>query len=261
MIKLNIFIKKITLVSSLLLSPSLVWAMGINEGLNCIEAVQGSRYEVAMQKCELEAEEGNAQAAEMLGFMSLKGNGGPRDWKYAKRFLEQSVKLGNLNANRYLGVIYWNGLGVKVDHEKAHELFKSCLSFDLSTDISCTVQYAKTLSSQQNSLDDKLSALAIYQKLLDNHAYEYSFNYSKLALNLDKYEEAFIYAELFIRWAKRYGDLALLRQKYNEAEKISAQATKHLTDEELTKDSFWVKHKIFEINKAFYEENTNPLSN
>lgn len=216
--------------------------------LNCIDSIKAKHFEVAMQQCELETEEGNAAAAEMLGYLFLEGKGGPKDWGLAKRYLEQAVNLGNNNANRYLGVIYWNGLGVKTNHQLAHSYFSRCLSFSKGEDISCSVQYAKTLSATSNTLEDKIHALEIYEKLLENEAYEYSFNYAKLALALKYYQQAFEYAELFILWAKRYGDLASLRHIYIEAEQISAEAAKNLTDEMLTTGSNNVKNKIQQIN-------------
>jgi hypothetical protein len=245
----------------LFLSPFCSLAAEIQNS-ECIESVKKKNYLIAFQQCEIEAEQNNPYAAEMLGFMYLKGIGAPRDWNLANRYLVQSVNLGNINANRYLGVMYWNGFGVKADKDRAHDLFNKCLTFSHDADISCTVQYAKTLSSQTNNFSDREHALSIYEELLQNEAYDYSYDYAKLALSLRKFKTAFRFSELFILWSKRYGDLASLRLKYIDSEKISSEAARFLSDEELTIESNWVKHEIQKINrKANPSYKTNELKN
>lgn len=221
---------------------------------NCLETVQKQRFYIAMQQCEYEAEKGDAVAAELLGFMYLKGKGGPRDWNLARRYLEQSINFGNIKASRYLAVIYWNGLGVPKDEEKAKKLFNDCLTYEKNADNSCAVQYAKTLSYNTNSLDNREKALEIYQNLIDNEAYEYSYNLAKVALSLKKYNLAYRQSEFFLLWAKRYGNLPVLRTKFYEAEKVSTKASKKISPEELSLGSSWIKARIMDINRAYIKQ-------
>lgn len=248
-----IFGLRITLLG-LLISTTAIASSDFKPDESCQDSVQKQHYDIALQQCEFESEKGDSLASEFLGFMYLKGKGGPRDWNLAKRFLEQSVDQGNVMANRYLAVMYWNGLGVPKDREKAKELFQKCVNYDKEKDIACTVQYAKTLSYNTNSIEDKRNALTLYQKLVDHEAYEYSYNYSKLALSLNKYNLAYRQSEFFLLWAQRYGNLAELRTKFRDAENISANAAKKISVEELSIGSSLIKAKIMDINRAFLNQ-------
>lgn len=242
-------ILSLTLVS-LMLFNNLSYAEESIETSKCINAIKHEHYDIAFQQCEHEADNGDALAAEMLGYMYLKGKGTSRDWNTSRKFLEQSVDLGNNMAYRYLGIIYWNGLGVERNVEKARELFNECVTYDVSQDISCTLQFAKVLSYNTNSTANKNEALDMYKKLFDNGYYEASVYYARVAHMLKKESEAYRYAEFFMLWVKRYGDLSLLRKNYLEAERIRDSASVNLSSNELNEGFNWVRSLLNDINLA-----------
>ena len=137
------------LFSTVLLS-TYAYAANDNEVDECQSALSKENYDVAFQRCEYEAEKGDALAAEIMGFLYLKGLGTTRDWDLARKYLEQSIDAGNLNASRYLAILYWNGLGVEKSNEKAREYFKDCLVIAKDKNIDCAVQYAKVLGYNSN---------------------------------------------------------------------------------------------------------------
>ncbi len=246
----------ISFVSTALLVSGVSYAE-VNSSLqneDCNTAIALEHYDAALAVCEYEADKGNPEASMNIGYMYLKGKGVSRDWGQTRRYLEQSVDAGNLKAYRYLGVLYWNGLGVKRDTNKAREMFNLCLEFDPEKDLSCTAQYAETLSFGTNSTQDKQEAVDIYQKLFDNRAYEYSFYLAKQQLALGNNLAAYRNIEFFIMWAKRYGDLSKLRKNMNEAERIDSEARQSLSENELTEGFKWARDLVFAINHGDREK-------
>src|SRR5574343_247658 len=68
---------------------------------------------------------------------------------------EYEAEKGDAVAAELLGFMYLK------DEEKAKKLFNDCLTYEKNADNSCAVQYAKTLSYNTNSLDNREKALEI----------------------------------------------------------------------------------------------------
>ena len=96
----------------------------------CLDLVSHYSFELALQQCENELERGSLVANEILGYIYLKGKSGYRDVDLERRYFEQARKEGIKHASGFLGMIYWQGLGVEVNKDKARGYFMECL--DLS---------------------------------------------------------------------------------------------------------------------------------
>ena len=248
----GLFMRKFTgmLIIAVSIASSAAFAEDEIAEENCSEAFASEHYETALQLCEHDADKGDALAAEHLGYIYLKGKVGSRQWKLARRYLEQSVDAGNNQAYRYLAQLYWNGLGVKRDKAKARDMFNECVTYEKGADLSCTDQFARILGFHTNTIDERKESLQIYEKLLSMDAYEYSVSLAKQALEIDKPEEAFRYAEFFQLWSKRYGDLAKLRSEIEQAQNISVVARNQISEEKAHEGLEWARNKIYAINHA-----------
>ncbi|MBQ3682221.1 MAG: sel1 repeat family protein [Succinimonas sp.] len=217
-------------------------------GDSCFQAVSEERYDNAFTLCENETEKGDAEAAMHLGYMYLKGKGTVRDWDQARKYLEQAVDQGNLMAYKYLGVLYWNGLGVPRDINKARDLFRQCLKFEPGEDLSCTAQFAETLTFGSNSRQNAMEAAELYSTLLKNRNYEYAYYLAKQQVELQENAAAFKNIEFFLLWSKRYGDLSALRKNITSAQKLENSLRGVIGDQE-SRDGFnWARDLIYAIN-------------
>jgi len=238
-----------------LVSSGSVYAAELSGGESCEEAMKHAHYDVAVQQCEYEAEKGSAEAAEYLGYIYLKGKGAPRDWVLAKKYLEQAVDGGVVTASRYLAILYWNGLGVERSRDKAMELFRDCISYEEQNGgVSCKVQLAQTLSFGTNSQDDHRYAKDIYAGLVENKDYQYSLDLAKMYLTLGNDANAYKYAEFYIWWAKRYGDIEQIRLSMSEASVVKNKAAASLSDNQVNSAYTWVKNEIHKINEEHLQQ-------
>lgn len=248
---LVMFAKLALFLFSTVLLSTYAYAANDNEVDECQSALSKENYDVAFQRCEYEAEKGDALAAEIMGFLYLKGLGTTRDWALARKYLEQSIDAGNLNASRYLAILYWNGLGVEKSNEKAREYFKDCLVIAKDKNIDCAVQYAKVLGYNSNPPAIKEEAIDVYNKLIDVEHYEFSYDLASISLNVGKYKQSYKYAEFFIFWVRRYGDIALYSKSVQDSERIKEEARRHLTDADIGECYNWVKDEIYKISQKF----------
>ena len=231
-----------------LVVSGLVSAASDINGDSCFQAVSEERYDNAFTLCENETEKGDAEAAMHLGYMYLKGKGTVRDWDQARKYLEQAVDQGNLMAYKYLGVLYWNGLGVPRDINKAREMFRQCLKFEPGEDLSCTAQFAETLTFGSNSRQNATEAADLYSELLKNRNYEYAYYLAKQQIELQENVAAFKNIEFFLLWSKRYGNLSALRKNITSAQKLENSLRGVLNDQE-SRDGFnWARDLIYAIN-------------
>lgn len=69
------------------------------------------------------AEQGNAEAQNMLGFMYRYGQGVPQDFEQARVWYRRAADQGNATAQNNLGALYRQGLGVPQDYEEAFRWF------------------------------------------------------------------------------------------------------------------------------------------
>ncbi|HTS54110.1 MAG TPA: tetratricopeptide repeat protein [Burkholderiales bacterium] len=83
----------------------------------------GQTPEEAIQLLTPQAEQGDAEAAQLLGNMYLYGRGVPRDYQAARKWLELAAKEGHAEALYNLGAIYDKALGVDRDARQAINWF------------------------------------------------------------------------------------------------------------------------------------------
>jgi len=69
------------------------------------------------------AEQGDARAQHLLGFMYDQGQGVPQDYKEAVKWFRLSAEQGDEGAQAKLGVLYLRGRGVPQDYVLAHMWF------------------------------------------------------------------------------------------------------------------------------------------
>jgi hypothetical protein len=80
-------------------------------------------YETAFSEWRPLAEQGHAEAQNMLGYMYRYGQGVPQDFDLARQWYRRSADLGNARAQNNLGALYRQGLGVPRDYQEAFRWF------------------------------------------------------------------------------------------------------------------------------------------
>jgi uncharacterized protein len=70
------------------------------------------------------AEQGNAWAQPLLGWMYSKGKGVPQDYKEAVKWYRLSAEQGNAAGQYNLGFVYEKGQGVPQDYKEAVRLYR-----------------------------------------------------------------------------------------------------------------------------------------
>jgi uncharacterized protein len=95
------------------------WA-GYEEGE---EAYLREDFATALTEWRPLAEEGNAEAQNMLGYMYRYGQGVPQDFEQARQWYRRAGDFGNARAQNNLGAMYRQGLGVPQDYQEAFRWF------------------------------------------------------------------------------------------------------------------------------------------
>lgn len=72
-------------------------------------------------------------AQSFLGYLRLRGQGLPQDWRRGLELLRRGVEKGDATAQCYLGFCYAEGLVVEVDHVRAVELYQQAAEQDNAT--------------------------------------------------------------------------------------------------------------------------------
>jgi len=72
-------------------------------------------YDVSFAKFKLQAEAGDSEAQNYLGIQYYMGLGVRRDWKQALKWYEKSAKQGHPQAQFNYGVMFHNGYGANPD--------------------------------------------------------------------------------------------------------------------------------------------------
>ncbi|HNP29457.1 MAG TPA: tetratricopeptide repeat protein [Nitrospirales bacterium] len=103
----------------LLIGVGEAWA-GYEEGE---EAYLQEDFATALTEWRPLAEEGNAEAQNMLGYMYRYGQGVPQDFEQARQWYRRAADLGNARAQNNLGAMYRQGLGVPQDYQEAFRWF------------------------------------------------------------------------------------------------------------------------------------------
>jgi hypothetical protein len=87
------------------------------------EALDSSVYAKAMPSYRMAADQGNADAQELMGWFYENGRGVSQDYDEAMRWYRKAADQGNRNAQNLIGTLYLNGLGVPRDPEHASQWF------------------------------------------------------------------------------------------------------------------------------------------
>ena len=74
---------------------------------------------------EKAADEGNVNAQYYIGKLYYKGKGIEKDYKKAFEYLKKAAEQGHVDAQYYLGKCYYDGKGVEKDYVKAFSLVKA----------------------------------------------------------------------------------------------------------------------------------------
>ena len=118
-------IKKLIFGLSLwLFATTLSFGANFQDGVNAIEK---GDYKTAFIIFEDLASKGDIEAQFALGLMYYNGKGVRQDYKKAIEWYEKAANQGNTKAQFNLGIMYANGQGVIQDKKRAKEYFrKAC---------------------------------------------------------------------------------------------------------------------------------------
>jgi len=100
---------------------SVVFGDDLQDGL---AAMHGKDYKTAYKLLAPLAEQGVADAQNVLGFMYSKGKGVPQDYKEALKWTRLSAEQGFAKAQHYLGEIYDRGQGVPQNYKEAVKWYR-----------------------------------------------------------------------------------------------------------------------------------------
>ena len=98
-----------------------VTAQDLNKGL---DAYFAGDYTTALKEWKHEAEQGNASAQYMLGYMYDAGDGVLQDFTEALKWYRLSAEQGDGDAQYNLGVMYNNSKGVLQDYAEAVKWYR-----------------------------------------------------------------------------------------------------------------------------------------
>ena len=176
--------------NSTVLSPEYVKQL-YDQGTDAYD--QGD-YLTALQRYEPAAEQGYAPAQAQLGYMYYKGMGVKADLEKARKYLQAAAEQGNTAALTNMGVFYYYGYGVKQSYEKALEYYqKAADKGSKESQYNIGVIYANGQGVEKNYE----KALEYYQKAADQ-GYAQALNniglmYSKGEGVTKSYEKALEY--------------------------------------------------------------------
>ncbi|MFO7461812.1 MAG: tetratricopeptide repeat protein [Desulfatiglandales bacterium] len=80
-------------------------------------------YETALSEWRPLAEQGHAEAQNMLGYMYRFGEGVSQDFEQARQWYRRAADQGNATAQNNLGAMYRQGLGLPQDYQEAFRWF------------------------------------------------------------------------------------------------------------------------------------------
>ena len=108
-------------------------------------------YNEAFKYCKRAAEEGISDAQFTLGLMYYDGQGVKQDYSEAQKWFQKAAEQGYAYAQYDLGLMYYNGEGVKQDYFKAIELWqKASKQRNARAQYNLGVMYAKGQGVRQN---------------------------------------------------------------------------------------------------------------
>ena len=95
------------IIASLAITLTISFGTTVDEG---IKAYENKDYKTALSIFEDLASKNNAAAQSYLGVMYYNGQGVKQDYKKAKEWFEKAAAQGNANAQLFLGSVYRNGI-------------------------------------------------------------------------------------------------------------------------------------------------------
>ena len=84
-----------------------------------IAAMKRQHYATALRAFRAEAEEGDAQAENNIGYMYEYGWGVPQDYNKAMKWYKRAAKKSLAEAEYNVGILYHNGYGVAKNNSEA----------------------------------------------------------------------------------------------------------------------------------------------
>ena len=112
------------IIASLAITLTISFGTTVDEG---IKAYENKDYKTALSIFEDLASKNNAAAQSYLGVMYYNGQGVKQDYKKAIEWYEKAANQGDAMAQNNLGVMYVKGEGVRQDYKRAKEWFgKAC---------------------------------------------------------------------------------------------------------------------------------------
>jgi uncharacterized protein len=106
---------------SIIVALALLLPLSVNAGVaEGLEAISRGDYVEAMKHFKPVAEQGDAEAQELLGVLYRYGRGVKIDHVEAGKWFLMAANQGNSEAQLYLGLMYQNGEGVQRDLATAH---------------------------------------------------------------------------------------------------------------------------------------------
>ena len=112
-------ILSVSLLAALLLTLNGCGEKASTEASPPAMAVNKSKVEDTFSKVQKEAEAGNADAQNNLGWIYSNGHGAPKDDQAAMKWFRLAAAQGNANSQLALGKIYRGGQGVAQDNVRA----------------------------------------------------------------------------------------------------------------------------------------------
>ena len=122
--KLNKFSKLAGFLSVAIIGSSLL-TLGCSKDLEleqCKVNYSKYNYSEAFKFCSVAAEQGHAEAQFNLGVLYFNGQGVKQDFVNAKKWFEKAAKQGHAEAQCCLAGLYIQGLGVKQDLMNAKKM-------------------------------------------------------------------------------------------------------------------------------------------
>lgn len=116
-----------------------------------------STSSINSQSIRLAAEQGNATAQRRIAFLSLKGEGVPRDIEQAVKWYRLAAEQGNTDAQTNLGLLYEEGKGVPTNRVKAYSWFSIAASQGHTESESHRERVVKEMTKKQIAAAQSLS--------------------------------------------------------------------------------------------------------
>lgn len=150
---------------------------GLQEG---VDAYREGNYPVALKELKPLAEQGNALAQNVLGFMYANGHGVTQDDREAVSWYHKAADQGDADAQTFLGAMYSKGQGVPQDYKAAADWYRKAADQGISdAQSNLGVMYA---NGQGVTQDDK-EAAAWYRKAAEQGNASAQFNLGVMYAN------------------------------------------------------------------------------